>query len=45
MQFAEQFQQGMTGVERFFQVMDADVDIFDEPGAKDIEIKRGDGVL
>ena len=41
-QFAEQFQQGMTGVERFFQVMDADVDIFDEPGAKDIEIKRGD---
>ena len=30
-QFAEQFQQGMTGVERFFQVMDADVDIFDEP--------------
>ena len=41
-QFAEQFQQGMTGVERFFQVMDADVDIFDEPGAKDIQIKRGD---
>ena len=29
-QFAEQFQQGMTGVERFFQVMDADVDIFDD---------------
>ena len=41
-QFAEQFQQGMTGVERFFQVMDADVDIFDEPGAKEIQIKRGD---
>ena len=41
-QFAEQFQQGMTGVERFFQVMDADVDIFDEPGAKPLEIKRGD---
>lgn len=40
-QFAEQFQQGMTGVERFFQVMDADVDIFDEPGAKPLDIKRG----
>ena len=41
-QFAEQFQQGMTGVERFFQVMDADVEIFDEPGAKPLEIKKGD---
>ena len=41
-QFAEQFQQGMTGVERFFQVMDADVDIFDEPGSKPLDIKRGD---
>ena len=41
-QFAEQFQQGMTGVERFFQVMDADVEIFDEPGAKPLEVKRGE---
>ncbi len=41
-QFAEQFQQGMTGVERFFQVMDAGVDIFDEPGSKPLDIKRGD---
>lgn len=41
-QFAEQFQQGMTGIERFFQVMDADVDIFDEEGAKPLEIKQGD---
>lgn len=32
-QFAEQFQRGMTGVERYFQIMDAEVDIFDEPGA------------
>lgn len=40
-QFAEQFQQGMTGVERFFQVMDADVDIFDEPGAKPLQVKEG----
>lgn len=41
-QFAEQFQQGMTGVERFFQVMDAGVDIIDEPGSKPLDIKRGD---
>lgn len=40
-QFAEQFQQGMTGVERFFQVMDADVEIFDEPGSKPLSIKEG----
>ncbi|MCH5352521.1 MAG: ABC transporter ATP-binding protein [Acutalibacter sp.] len=41
-QFAEQFQQGMTGVERFFQIMDADVDIFDEEGARPLELKDGD---
>ena len=41
-QFAEQFQQGMTGVERFFQVMDADVEIFDEPGAKPLQVSKGE---
>ena len=41
-QFAEQFQQGMTGIERFFQIMDADVDIFDEEDAKEITIDRGE---
>ena len=40
-QFAEQFQQGMTGIERFFQIMDAEVDIFDEPGSKPLQIKEG----
>ncbi|MDE6836839.1 MAG: ATP-binding cassette domain-containing protein, partial [Acutalibacter sp.] len=40
-QFAEQFQQGMTGIERFFQIMDAEVDIFDEPGSKTLQIKEG----
>ncbi len=40
-QFAEQFQQGMTGIERFFQILDADVDIFDEPGAKPLKITDG----
>lgn len=32
-EFAEQFQRGMTGIERFLQIMDADIDIFDEEGA------------
>ena len=41
-QFAEQFQRGMTGIERFFQVMDADVEIFDEPGSVPLKVKQGD---
>ncbi len=41
-QFAEQFQRGMTGIERFFQIMDADVEIFDEPDAKTLQVKQGD---
>ena len=39
-EFAEQFQRGMTGVERFAELMDASVDIFDEEDAvplKDVE--------
>lgn len=32
-EFAEQFQRGMTGIERFVQIMDSDIEIFDEPGA------------
>lgn len=41
-QFTEQFQRGMTGFERFLQIMDSGVDIFDEPDAKEITIKKGD---
>lgn len=33
-EFAEQFQRGMTGIERFTELMDANVDIFDEDEAK-----------
>ena len=33
-EFAEQFQRGMTGIERFAEIMDAEIDIFDEPGAQ-----------
>lgn len=32
-EFAEQFQRGMTGIERFTELMDASIDIFDEEGA------------
>ncbi|MBQ7637596.1 MAG: ABC transporter ATP-binding protein [Clostridia bacterium] len=41
-EFAEQFQRGMTGIERFIGIMDADVDIFDEPGAKELKNVKGD---
>lgn len=33
MEFTEQFQKGMTGIERFVEIMDSDIEIFDEPGA------------
>ena len=40
-EFAEQLQRGMTGIERFLQIMDADIEIFDEPGA--VELKEPEG--
>lgn len=40
-QFTEQFQRGMTGIERFLEVMDAPVDIKDKPDAKDLENAEG----
>lgn len=42
-EFAEQFQRGMTGIERFLQIMDADIEIFDEPGA--VELKNVSGEI
>lgn len=41
-QFMEQFQRGMTGIERFFEIMDTDIEIFDEDGAIALENVRGD---
>ena len=41
-EFAEQFQRGMTGIERFLQIMDADIEIFDEPGAKKMKTPDGE---
>ncbi len=40
-EFTEQFQQGMTGIERFFEVMDAPIDIEDAPDAKELKNVRG----
>ncbi len=40
-EFAEQFQRGMTGIERFLQIMDADIEIFDDPDAEEMEEPQG----
>ena len=40
-EFAEQFQRGMTGIERFCEIMDADVEIFDEPDARPLTVTEG----
>lgn len=42
-EFAEQFQRGITGIERFLQIMDADIEIFDEPGA--VEMPKPEGEI
>ncbi len=40
-EFAEQFQRGITGIERFLQIMDADVEIFDEENAVEMPKPQG----
>ncbi len=40
-EFTEQFQRGLTGIERFLQIVDADIEIFDEPDATDIVNPKG----
>ena len=40
-EFAEQFQRGMTGIERFSEIMDTPIAIADAPNAKDLEVKEG----
>ncbi|MBE5883693.1 MAG: ABC transporter ATP-binding protein [Lachnospiraceae bacterium] len=44
-EFAEQFQRGMTGIERFLQIIDADIEIFDEPDAVELKEPKGDIVF
>lgn len=41
-EFAEQFQRGITGIERFMQIMDSDVEIFDQDGAREMEKPEGE---
>ncbi len=41
-EFAEQFQRGMTGIERFAEIMDADIEIFDSEGAKELKDPKGE---
>ena len=41
-EFTESFQRGITGIERFAEVMDVPVDIHDEPGAVALTNVRGE---
>ncbi len=41
-EFAEQFQQGMSGIERFSEIMDTDPEIRDRPNATELENVRGE---
>ena len=40
-EFTEQFERGMTGIERFMEIIDADVEISDSDDAKDLDNIRG----
>lgn len=44
-EFAEQFQRGMTGIERFMEIMDTDIEIFDEPDAIELVQPKGEIVF
>lgn len=44
-EFTEQFQRGMTGIERFIEVMDEDVEIQDEPDAGELSQVKGEIVF
>ena len=41
-EFIEQFQRGMTGIERFFEIMDAPEEIKDLEGAREMKSVKGD---
>ena len=41
MEFAEQFQRGMTGIERFAEIMDTPIAIADLPGAEPLQVREG----
>ena len=41
MEFAEQFSGGVTGIERFYEIMDTPVDITDAPDATELQVTKG----
>ena len=41
-EFVEQFQKGMTGIERFVEVMDTEPDILDKPNAQELRDVKGE---
>ena len=41
MEIAEQFQRGMTGIERFAEIMDTPIAIADLPGAEPLQVREG----
>ena len=41
-EFAEQFQSGITGIERFFEILDTPIDIKDKPDAYDLKVTEGE---
>ena len=41
-EFAEQFQRGMTGIERFTEILEIEPDITDSPKAKEMGVAKGD---
>lgn len=41
-EFTEQFQRGITGIERFLQIMDADIEIFDASNAIELVNPKGE---
>ena len=44
-EFMEQFQRGVTGIERFYEIMDAPQEIRDLPGARQLQGVKGDITL
>lgn len=40
-EFAEQFQRGITGIERFCEIMDAGIEITDAPDARELSVTEG----
>lgn len=45
LQFAEQFYRGITGIERFIEIMDTEPDIKDAPNAKELKCSGGEIVF